>query len=90
MKPKIKKQIINRLKRIEGQIRGLQKMVDEEKYCIDTITQSSAVKEALTGVEGLLLENHMGTHIAQQMKSGQTKKATSEVMKVYKLSQKNK
>ncbi|MDX1607867.1 MAG: metal-sensitive transcriptional regulator [Candidatus Spechtbacterales bacterium] len=88
MKKEIKKQATNRLRRIEGQIRGLQKMVEEEKYCIDIITQSSAIKEALTGVESLLLENHLSTHVAEQMKSGKTKKATEEVLKIYKLSRK--
>ncbi|MEX0877718.1 MAG: metal-sensitive transcriptional regulator [Candidatus Spechtbacterales bacterium] len=88
MKQEIKKQTINRLKRIEGQVRGLQKMVEDEKYCVDIITQSSAVKEALSGVEALLLENHLSTHVAEQMKSGQSKKATEEVLKVYKLSRK--
>ncbi|MDX1608397.1 MAG: metal-sensitive transcriptional regulator [Candidatus Spechtbacterales bacterium] len=88
MKEEIKKQATNRLKRIEGQIRGLQKMVEDEKYCVDIITQSSAIKEALTGVESLLLENHLSTHVAEQMKSGKTKKATEEVLKIYKLSRK--
>lgn len=88
MNKEIKKQTINRLKRIEGQIRGLQKMVDDEKYCVDIITQSSAIKEALTSVEGLLLENHLSTHVAEQMKGGKIKKATDEVLKIYKLSRK--
>lgn len=88
MKPELKKQATNRLKRIEGQIRGLQKMVEDEKYCVDIITQSSAVKEALTSVEGLLLENHLSTHVAQQMKGGKVNKATDEVLKIYKLSRK--
>jgi DNA-binding FrmR family transcriptional regulator len=61
-------------------------MVDDEKYCIDIITQSSAVKQALSGIEDLLLENHLATHVAMQMKSGEGKKATAEMLKVYKLS----
>lgn len=88
MKPEYKKLVTTRLKKIEGQVRGLQKMVEDEKYCIDIITQSSAVKEALTGVESLLLENHISTHVAAQMKSGKDKKATEEILKIYKLSRK--
>ena len=88
MNQEIKNKAINRLKKIEGQVRGLQAMVKEEKYCIDIITQSSAVKEALRSVEGLLLENHLSTHVIEQMKGGQTKKATAEVLKVYKLAHK--
>ncbi len=83
-----KTQIISRLKRIEGQTRGLQRMVSENKYCIDIITQASAVKEALSSVENLVLENHLATHVAEQMKSGKTKKAIEEIIKIYKLAKK--
>ncbi|PIR97471.1 MAG: hypothetical protein COT91_01105 [Candidatus Doudnabacteria bacterium CG10_big_fil_rev_8_21_14_0_10_41_10] len=89
MKKIVKKRAIRRLKIIEGQIRGLQKMVDEEKYCVDIITQSMAVKQALSGVEGLVLENHLSTHVVHQMKHGDDKKATKELLKIYKLSNKS-
>ncbi len=65
-------------------------MVDEERYCVDIITQASAVKEALSGVENLILENHLSTHVIEQMRSGKEKKATEEILKVYKLAQKKK
>ncbi len=75
MKKDVQKRVGRRLQIIEGQIRGLQRMVKEDKYCVDIITQSLAVKEALSGVEGLILENHLSTHVVEQMKSGQSKKA---------------
>lgn len=90
MKQEIKRSVSRRLKIIEGQIRGLQKMVEDEKYCVDIITQSNAIKEALSGVEHLMLENHLSTHVIQQMKSGKEKKAVEEVLKIYKLAQKKK
>jgi DNA-binding FrmR family transcriptional regulator len=68
MRQDIKRKAARRLKIIEGQIRGIQKMVEDEKYCIDIITQSSAVKEALSGVENLILENHLSTHVIQQIR----------------------
>lgn len=83
-----KPQATRRLKLIEGQIRGLQKMVEDDRYCIDIITQASAIKEALSGVEDLLLENHLTTHVAEQMKSGKDAQATEEILKVYKLKRK--
>ena len=58
MKQDIKKKVIKRLKIIEGQVRGLQKMVEKEKYCVDVITQSSAVRHSLGSVEDLMMENH--------------------------------
>lgn len=68
--PEIKKTVQNRLKRIEGQIRGLQKMVEEERYCADVITQVSSVQEALRGVSKSLLQNHLRHCAAAAMQSG--------------------
>ena len=90
MKADIKKKVIRRLSIAQGQMKGLAKMVEDEKYCVDIITQSSAIKEALSGVENLMLENHLSTHVLHQMKSGKEKKAIEEVLKVYKLAQKKK
>jgi len=88
MKKDIKKASIRRLKIIEGQVRGLQKMVGEEEYCIDIITQTQAVKSALSSVEDMMLENHLSTHVIEQMKSGKRKKAVEEILSVYKLAKK--
>ena len=86
MKEAIKKKAIRRLQILEGQIRGLQKMVREEKYCIDILHQSLAAKEALSGVEDLILENHLVTHATEQMRKGKSEKAVKEILSIYKLS----
>ena len=88
MNDKSKSRIIRRLKLLEGQVRGLQKMVDSDTYCIDVITQTSAVKQGLSNVEDMLLENHLGGCILNQVKAGQTNKAKEEILKVYKLKRK--
>ena len=88
MKKETKSSAIRRLKLIEGQVRGLQKMVEEDTYCIDVITQASAVKAALSGVEDLLLENHLCTHVIEQVKNNEEDKAIEEILKVYKLKRK--
>jgi len=80
-----KDKIVRRLKLIEGQVRGLQKMIQSDTYCIDVITQTSAVKQALSNVEDLLLENHLSGCILNQVKSGNSDKAKQEILKVYKL-----
>ncbi|QSH39147.1 metal-sensitive transcriptional regulator [Candidatus Kaiserbacteria bacterium] len=80
-----KKLVNNRLKRIEGQIRGLQRMVEEDTYCIDVITQTSAIRNALRGVEDVLLEKHLSSCVITQIKTGEQKKAVTEILKVYKL-----
>ena len=85
---KNKDKIIRRLKLIEGQVRGLQRMIENDTYCIDVITQTSAVKQGLSNVEDLLLENHLGGCILSQVRAGQTEKAKQEILKVYKLKRK--
>lgn len=88
MKKEIKKNVTNRLRRVEGQVRGLAKMVDEEKYCIDVITQSSAIRQALSAVEDLMMENHLSTHVIHQIKGGEEKRAVEEIIKVFKKAKK--
>ncbi|MCX6757606.1 MAG: metal-sensitive transcriptional regulator [Candidatus Nomurabacteria bacterium] len=85
---KDKQKIIRRLKIIEGQVRGLQDMIEKDKYCIDVITQTSAVKQGLSNIEDVLLENHLGCCAIDQIKKGQTAKAVGEILKVYQLKRK--
>ena len=60
----------NRLRRIEGQVRGLQKMVEEDRYCADVITQIVSVQEALRGVARNLMKNHMRNCAAKAIGGG--------------------
>ena len=85
MKQEIKTKAERRLKIIAGQVKGLEKMVAEEKYCIDIIYQTEAIREALSGVKDIILKNHLLTHLAHQMKSGEEVKAVAEMMRVYKM-----
>ena len=57
--PALKEAALNRLRRIEGQVRGLQRMLEEERYCADVLTQVSSVHEALRGVARILFRNHL-------------------------------
>lgn len=61
--------VLARLKRIEGQVRGLQRMVDEETYCIDVLTQVSAATRALQGVAVQLLDDHLRHCVANAVQS---------------------
>jgi DNA-binding FrmR family transcriptional regulator len=88
MRPEIKKSVLRRLKIAAGQIGGLERLVEEDTYCVDIITQSAAVREALAGIERLMLENHLATHVVHQMKSGKSNQAVAEILKVYRLAQK--
>jgi CsoR family transcriptional regulator, copper-sensing transcriptional repressor len=68
--PEIKDSNIKRLRRIEGQIRGLQKMVEEDRYCPDIMIQISAVQEALRTVGRALMRNHLKHYAAQALGQG--------------------
>jgi DNA-binding FrmR family transcriptional regulator len=68
--PEIKSANLKRLRRIEGQIRGLQKMVDEDRYCTDIIIQISSVQEALRGIGRALMRNHLRHCTTQALKAG--------------------
>ena len=65
-----KDEYLKRLRRIEGQVRGLQKMVEDDKYCIDILTQVSAVTRALQSVAIGLLEDHLGHCVTQAVAEG--------------------
>ena len=80
--------VVRRLKIIEGQVRGLQDLVTRGAYCVDVITQTSAVKQALAGIEDVLLEEHLSSCVVQQIKTGAEQKAVTEILKVYRLKRK--
>lgn len=83
-----KKKIERRLKIIAGQVRGIQEMVAKDAYCIDVITQISAVKQAFTVIEDLMMESHLSTCVIRQIKSGKEVQAKEEILKVYRLKRK--
>jgi len=74
----LKTNALKRLKRIEGQVRGLQRMVEEARYCGDVLTQVASVHEALRGVEKLLMQNHLRHCVTGALQTGdeQSREAT--------------
>ncbi|WP_077302677.1 metal-sensing transcriptional repressor [Virgibacillus pantothenticus] len=76
--------ITNRLKRIEGQVRGIQKMVEEDRYCIDILVQISAINAALKKVGFSIAERHTKHCVSHALQSGQGEDAIDELMEVLK------
>ena len=79
------KEHINRLKKIEGQIRGISRMVEEQRYCIDIITQINAAIAALRRVQELILRRHLESCVTEAIRSGSEKEQAlklDEVMEV--------
>ena len=70
--------LVKRLHRIEGQVRGIERMVDEDRYCIDILTQIAAVKTALEQVGAKLLEGHVNHCIADAITAGDPRLATAK------------
>jgi DNA-binding FrmR family transcriptional regulator len=68
--PVIKASNLRRLRRIEGQVRGLQRMVDEDRYCADILTQISSTQEALRAVARALMRNHLAHCAAHAIRTG--------------------
>ncbi len=68
---------LNRLKRIEGQVRGLQKMVENDRYCADILVQVASVQEALRGVGRNLMKNHLQHCATKAIASGKPKEAAA-------------
>ena len=69
-------------------MKGLEKAIDNEEYCMDILTQSLAIQKSLRSLNKLILENHINTHIAQMLSSGdekEQKKALEELMSLYEL-----
>jgi DNA-binding FrmR family transcriptional regulator len=76
--PDIKRSNLQRLRRIEGQVRGLQKMIDEDRYCADIVVQISSVQEALRGVGRALMRNHLEHCASAAIRSGDQQQASQQ------------
>jgi DNA-binding FrmR family transcriptional regulator len=89
MQTHAKASVLKRLQRIEGQVRGLARMVEDDRYCIDVVTQLSAVRAALGAVEGEILSDHAAHCIEHAIASGNKadqRRKVAELMDVLKRS----
>ncbi|HJX39735.1 MAG TPA: metal-sensitive transcriptional regulator [Anaerolineae bacterium] len=81
-----KKRVIDRLKSIEGHVRGIERMVEEDVYCIDVIKQALAVQRALDKVSGIILENHLKTCVTTAIRGEQAQereRVIGELLEVF-------
>ncbi len=78
-----KKSLTKRLNIIEGQIRGIKQMIEDDRYCDDVLTQMLAVNKALESLENIILEKHLERCITKQIKDGDTS-VTDEIMNLFK------
>jgi DNA-binding FrmR family transcriptional regulator len=85
----IKKRALHRSRILQGQLRGIEKMIENDEYCVDIITQSLAVQKSLRSLNKLLVENHLRTHVSDMFEAGgdEREKAMAELLAVYELQQ---
>ena len=86
--PKVKKDVVKRLSFIVGHTKGIQKMIEDDKYCIDIVKQIQAVQSALNKVNEMLLENHLKTCVSHAIKKGEGHSLIKEVMETIKQTKK--
>ncbi|MEE8381448.1 MAG: metal-sensitive transcriptional regulator [Thermodesulfobacteriota bacterium] len=77
---KVQAESIERLKKIEGQVRGVAKMVENEKYCIDIINQIAAAKNALDGVARIIMKQHVESCVTQAIMEGKAEEKIEELI----------
>jgi CsoR family transcriptional regulator, copper-sensing transcriptional repressor len=83
----LKKRALHRSRILQGQLRGLERMIENEDYCVDIITQSLAVQKSLRSLNKLLVENHLRTHVTDMFEEGgdQREAAVAELLTVFEL-----
>jgi DNA-binding FrmR family transcriptional regulator len=79
MTPEAKRTVKTRLARIEGQVRGLGQMIEQDRYCIDVITQVRAARAALAKIEQIVLQEHLGSCVEAAIVSGDPKEQRAKV-----------
>jgi DNA-binding FrmR family transcriptional regulator len=80
-----KTDVLKRLSYIEGHLKGIRKMIDEDKYCVDILRQTYAVRMAIEKLEAIILENHLHTCVPEAITSGQADEVIGELVQLYNL-----
>jgi DNA-binding FrmR family transcriptional regulator len=83
----LKKRALHRSRILQGQLRGVEKMIENEDYCVDIITQTLAIQKSLRSLNKLLVENHLRTHVSEMFDEGGERRdaAVAELLTVYEL-----
>ncbi len=79
---------LQRLRYIEGHLAGVRKMIEDDKYCVDVLKQTYAVRKALEKMESVILAGHMGAHVIPGVKDGREEHIVAELLELYNLANK--
>jgi len=80
--PRDRSELLERIRRIEGQVRGIGRMIEEDRYCVDVLVQIAAARSALDNLGMLVLEGHVKGCVAQALREGQGDEAVRELLEV--------
>lgn len=80
-----KERALHRIKIIRGHINSIEKMIEDDRYCVDIVHQSRAVQKALKKLDGVIIEDHFNGCVVHQIQEGKTKETTDELMKLFDL-----
>jgi DNA-binding FrmR family transcriptional regulator len=88
----LKKRALHRSRILEGQLRGVTRMIENEEYCVDIITQTLAIQKSLRSLNKLLVENHLRTHVTDMFAAGDDSRdaAVAELLTVFELENRSK
>ena len=88
MQPTTQEQALKRLNYIDGHLAGIRRMIEEEKYCVDVLNQTYAVRRAIEKMEALLLDGHLHTCVVTGVKDGREEAVIGELIELYELANK--
>jgi DNA-binding FrmR family transcriptional regulator len=83
MQDERRREVLKRLSYIEGHVAGIRKMVEEDKYCVDILRQTYAVRKALEKLESIILEGHLHTCVPEGIKGGREEAVIQELVQLY-------
>ncbi len=85
MLPEVKEETLKRLNYVDGHLSGIRRMIEEDKYCVDVLKQTYAVRRAIQKIESLILEGHLHTHVIEGVRDGREDDVLGELMELYNL-----
>ena len=87
MLPEVKQEALKRLNYVDGHLAGVRRMIEDDKYCVDVLKQTYAVRRAIQKIEAIILEGHLHTHVLEGVREGRDDQVLGELMELYKLSE---
>ena len=83
----VKEDALKRLNYVDGHLAGVRRMMEEDKYCVDVLKQTFAVRRAIQKIEAVILEGHLHTHVLEGVRDGRDSEVLGELMELYNLSE---